>query len=129
MTTAEPTPLSACTLPVERRGGRGEAGARSLERRLLDAPGVRDADVSFRTGTARIAYDGSVTSVGELRRVVRDSGVALRDDAGGDGDAGRSNLRVEAAFVALTFAGTVVGLASGWVGAPASVRWVAYGVA
>ena len=39
--------LSTCSVRIERRGGRGEAGARALERHLQRLSGVHDVDVSF----------------------------------------------------------------------------------
>ena len=67
MTITEPSSLSTCTLQIERRGGRGEAGGRGLERHLQNTAGVEEVDVSFRTGSARVTYDESVTSEETLR--------------------------------------------------------------
>ncbi|WP_226023794.1 heavy metal translocating P-type ATPase [Halomicrobium salinisoli] len=126
MTTAEPVQRSTCTLSIERRGGRSESGAVSLERRLADVAGVHDVDVSFQTGSVRISYDESVVSEDELRRAVRDGGATLEEEEPDEART-RSELRVEAAFVGLTLLGMVGGLVAGWLDAPASVRWVAYG--
>ncbi|MDZ5812556.1 heavy metal-associated domain-containing protein [Halorubrum sp. AD140] len=76
----EPRSVSTYTVQIERRGGRGEAGARALERHLQSISGVHDVDISFRTGTARITYDGSVTSEDALRDAVRDRSVSIRDE-------------------------------------------------
>nr|WP_233340920.1 heavy metal translocating P-type ATPase [Haloprofundus sp. MHR1] len=131
MTVTEPSSLSTCTLQVERRGGRGKAGARTLERHLQDTPGVRDVDVSFRKGSAQITYDGSITSEKALRRAVRDRGVSLRDESGTPTDdvGTRSELRREAVFVGLTLVGMVTGFVTGWLNGPPLLMWVGYGVA
>ncbi|WP_227131320.1 heavy metal translocating P-type ATPase [Halorubellus salinus] len=125
-----PAPAT-CTVRIARRGGRGEAGARALERHLRETSGVHDVDVSFRTGTVRITYDEQVTSERDLRAAVRDRNVSVDDDAEPTGDEGtsRSELRREGAFVALTFAGMVTGLATGWLGGPSLLMWAGYGVA
>ncbi|MBX0296116.1 heavy metal translocating P-type ATPase [Haloarcula nitratireducens] len=131
MTVTEPPPLSTCTVQIERRGGRGEAGARALERHLQDTPGVRDVDVSFRTGSVRVTYDESVTTEKQLRETVRDRDVSIRDepDMGTDEVASRSELRRETAFVGLTLVGMVTGLATGWLDGPPLLLWAGYGVA
>ena len=131
MTVTESPPRSTCTVQIERRGGRGEAGARALERHLRDTPGVHDADVSFRTGSARITYDESVTSEETLRQAVRDRDVSIKDepDTAPDEVTSRSELRREAAFVSLTLVGMVTGLATGWLDGPPLLTWAGYGVA
>jgi len=131
VTVTESPPLSTCTLEIERRGGRGEAGARGLERHLLDAPGVQDVDVSFRTGSVQITYDGSVTSEERLREAVRDRDVSLQDgpDTATDEAASRSELRREAVFVGLTLLGMVTGLVTGWLDGPSLLAWTGYAVA
>ena len=131
MAVTEPAPPSTCTIRIERRGGRGETGARALERGLRTAPGVRDVEVSFRTGSVRITYDEGATSEETLRRAVRDRNVALRADAESATDDGRtrSELGREAAFVSLTLVGMVTGLVTGWLGGPLLVFWAGYGVA
>jgi len=131
VTVTESPPRSTCTVQIERRGGRGEAGARALERHLRDTPGVRDADVSFRTGSARITYDESVTSEETLRQAVRDRDVSIQDepDTAPDEVTSRSELRREAAFVSLTLVGMVTGLATGWLDGPPLLTWAGYGVA
>jgi Cd2+/Zn2+-exporting ATPase len=92
---------------------------------------VVDADVSFRTGSVRIDYDGSVTGEAALRRAVRDREVSVRDapDAAPDEAVSRSELRREALFVGLTLAGTVTGLLTGWLDGPPLLGWVGYAVA
>ncbi|WP_152042130.1 heavy metal translocating P-type ATPase [Salinigranum salinum] len=122
---------STCTLPVERRGGRGEAGARSVERALEATPGVHDADVSFRTGRVRLSYDESVVTRDELERLVRDHDVAVRDEAESSSDdvSTRADLQREAVFVALTLAGMVTGLVTGWLDGPQLLGWAGYSVA
>ncbi|MGB9955398.1 heavy metal translocating P-type ATPase [Haloferax prahovense] len=131
MTVTEPSPLSTCAVQIERRGGRGEAGARALARHLRDTPGVHDVDVSFRTGSVRITYDESVTSEEQLREAVRDRNVSIRDDpdTAPDEATTRSDLRREAVFVGLTLVGMVTGLATGWLGGPSLLMWTGYGVA
>jgi len=116
---------------IERRGGRGEAGAQALERHLQNTPGVREADVSFRTGSARITYDESVTSEDALRQAVRDRSVSLQEDSdtAADDVSTRAELEQEAVFVGLTLVGMVTGLLSGWLGGPAILMWAGYGVA
>jgi len=129
--------LATTTFEVERRGGRGDTGALTVERALERATGVRNADVSFRTGAVRVTYDEGETSPDAIREVLRELGVGLREGDERDGDeerdsdgaTSRSELRVETAFVALTLAGMVVGLAAGWLDAPGAVRWGGYGVA
>ena len=131
MNVTESPTLSTCTVQIERRGGRGEAGARGLERQLRDTSGVHDVDVSFRTGSVRIAYDESVTSAERLREAVRDRAVTIQDEREGGPDeiASRSELRREAVFVGLTLLGMVTGLATGWLDGPQLLGWVGYGVA
>ncbi|RLM83368.1 cation transporter, partial [Halobellus sp. Atlit-38R] len=73
--------LSTCTIHIERRGGRGDAGARALERHLWRLSGVHDVDVSFRTGDARITYEGSVISEETIRDAVRDRHVSIQDES------------------------------------------------
>ena len=131
MTVTESTPLSTCTVEIERRGGRGEAGARGLERHLRDRPGVQDVDVSFRTGSVRITYDETVSSEEQLREAVRDRDVSIQDepDTATDEVTSRSELRREVAFVGLTLLGMVTGLATGWLDGPQRLMWASYGVA
>ncbi len=131
MTVTDSPPLSTCTLQIERRGGRGEAGARALERHLRETPGVHDVDVSFRTGSVRITYDESVTTADQLRDAVRGRNVSVEDDpdTAPDEATSRSELRQEAVFVGLTLVGMVTGLATGWLGGPSLLLWVGYGVA
>ncbi|WP_336037294.1 heavy metal translocating P-type ATPase [Halobacterium yunchengense] len=131
MAASEPSARSTCTVSVGRRGGRGEAGARALERHLEGLSGVHDADVSFRTGTARVTYDGDVTGEDAIRDAVRERNVAVRDDADeATADAStRSDLQREAAFVALTLVGMVTGLATGWLDGPRLLAWAGYAVA
>jgi len=131
VTVTESPPLSTCTIQIERRGGRGEAGARALERYLGDTPGVHDVDVSFRTGNVRITYDESVTSGVQLREAVRDRNVSIENerDTAPDEVTTRSELRQEAVFVGLTLLGMVTGLATGWLNGPPLLMWGGYGVA
>ncbi|SIR91802.1 Cd2+/Zn2+-exporting ATPase [Haladaptatus litoreus] len=131
MTVAERSQQSTCTVQIERRGGRGKAGARALERHLQNTPGVHNAEVSFRTGSARITYDGNVTAEETLKEVVRDHDVSVREDTetGLDDVSTRSELRREAVFVGLTLAGMVTGLATGWLDGPGFLMWAGYGVA
>ncbi|MFD1647973.1 heavy metal translocating P-type ATPase [Haloarchaeobius litoreus] len=131
MTVTESPSLSTCTVQIERRGGRGEAGARALERHLRDTPGVHDVDVSFRTGSARITYDESVTSEERLREAVRDRDVSIEDtpDTETDEAASRSELRQESVFVGLTLFGMVTGFATGWLDGPPLLMWTGYGAA
>jgi len=127
----ESPPLSTCTIRIERRGGRGKAGSRALERHLRNISGVHDVDVSFRTGSARITYDEEATSEEAIRDAVRDRNVSIQDDrdtATDDVNAG-SELRQETAFVGLTLLGMVVGLVTGWLDGPPLLMWTGYGVA
>lgn len=123
--------LSTCTIHIERRGGRGDAGARALERHLKRLSGVYDVDVSFRTGDARITYDGNVTSEETIRDAVRDRNVSIQDESetATDDVSSRSELRQEAVFVGLTLLGMAVGLVTGWVEGPQLLMWAGYGVA
>jgi Cd2+/Zn2+-exporting ATPase len=131
VTVTESPPLSTCTVQIERRGGRGEAGARALERHLRDRPGVYDVDVSFRTGSVRVTYDESVTSEETLRQAVRERDVSIQDepDTAPDEMTSRSELTREAVFVGLTLVGMVTGLATGWLDGPPFLLWTGYGVA
>ena len=131
MAVTESPPRSTCTVRIERRGGRGEAGARALEGHLRSISGVHDVDVSFRTGSARITYDEEVTSEETIRDAVRDRDVSIRDDPDTETDdvSTRSELRREAVFVALTLLGMVTGLATGWLDGPPPLMWAGYGVA
>ncbi|RMB08234.1 Cd2+/Zn2+-exporting ATPase [Haloplanus aerogenes] len=123
--------LSTCTVHIERRGGRGDAGARALERHLKDLSGVYDVDISFRTGDARITYDGSVTSEETIRDAVRDRNVTIQEESEKTTDdvSTRSELRQEAAFVGLTLLGMVTGLVTGWLEGSQILMWAGYGVA
>ncbi len=123
--------LSTCSVRIERRGGRGDAGARAFERQLKRLSGVYDVDVSFRTGSARITYDGSVTSEESIRDAVRDRNVSIQDESEGETDevSTRSELKREAVFVGLTLLGMVTGLATGWLGGPQLLAWTGYAVA
>ncbi|WP_459191945.1 heavy metal translocating P-type ATPase [Halosimplex sp. J119] len=131
MAVTESPPESTCTVRIERRGGRGEAGARSLERYLQGLSGVHDVAVSFRTGTVRITYDETVTSEHTIRDAIRDRAVSVRDerDTGADDGSTRSGLRREVAFVSLTLLGMVTGLAVGWLEGPSVLVWAGYAVA
>jgi Cd2+/Zn2+-exporting ATPase len=127
----EGAPTETCGFDIERRGGRGEAGARALEGFLRDRPGVQDADVSFRTGRATVVFDPSITDEGALREAVRERNVSVNGDesAEPDGTRTRAELRREAVFVALTLAGMLTGLVSGWLDGPMLLGWTGYGVA
>ncbi len=131
VTVTETPPLSTCTVRIERRGGRGEAGARALERHLRDRPGVHDVEVSFRTGSVRLTYDETVTSEETLRQAVRERKVSIQDEPDTEPDEvpARSELRREAVFVGLTLGGMVAGLATGWANGPSLLMWAGYGVA
>ena len=131
MAVTESPPLSTCTVHIEQRGGRGEAGARALERHLQNLSGVHDVEVSFRTETARITYDEDITSEETIRDAVRDRDISIQDDreAATDDVSTRSDLRREAAFVGLTLLGMVTGLVTGWLGGPPVLMWGGYGVA
>ena len=131
MTVTEPPPLSTCTVRIEQRGGRGEAGARALERHLRATPGVHDVDVSFRTGSARLTYDGSVISEERIREAVRERNVSVRDEPDTETEAvtTRSELRRETVFVGLTLLGMVTGLVTGLLDGPELLAWTGYGVA
>jgi len=120
-----------CTIQIERRGGRGDAGARALERHLKRLSGVSDVDVSFRTGDARITYDGSVISEETIRDAVRDRNVSIQDESetATDEVSTRSELRQEAVFVGLTLLGMAVGLVTGWLEGSQLLMWAGYGVA
>jgi len=123
--------LSTCTIHIERRGGRGDAGARALERHLKRLSGVHDVDVSFRTGDARITYDGNVTSEETIRDAVRDRNVSIQEESetATDDVSTRSELRQEAVFVGLTLLGMAVGLVTGWLEGPQLLMWAGYGIA
>jgi len=127
----ESPPLSTCTIHIERRGGRGDAGARALERHLRRLSGVHDVDVSFRTGDARITYDGSITSEETIRDAVRDRHVSIQDESetATDDVSTRSELRREVVFVGLTLLGMAVGLVTGWLEGPQLLMWAGYSVA
>ena len=121
-------------LYVEQEGGRScESCALALERRLLSTDGVRDADVSFRSGLLTIRYDADKVTEEEIKQKVREFGATVRDDEAGDGRqdevVGRQRLRRETAFVAVTFVGMFTGLVAGWLGASPSVVWTGYGAA
>ncbi|MCY4732787.1 cadmium-translocating P-type ATPase [Natronomonas gomsonensis] len=131
MAVTESTPRSTCTVRIERRGGRGEAGARALEGHLKGMSGVHDVDVSFRTGSARVTYDEEVISEETIRDAVRDRNVSIQDDPDTTTDevSTRSELRREAVFVGLTLFGMVTGLLTGWLNGPPLLMWAGYGVA
>jgi Cd2+/Zn2+-exporting ATPase len=120
-----------CSVNIERRGGRGEAGARALERHLTRLSGVHDVDISFRTGDAQITYDRSVTSEAAIRDAVRSRNVTIQDESEKTTDevTSRSELRRESVFVGLTLLGMVVGLVTAWLDGPLSLMWAGYGIA
>jgi Cd2+/Zn2+-exporting ATPase len=122
---------STCTIHIERRGGRGDAGARALEHYLKSLSGIHDVDVSFRTGDARITYDRSVISEETIRDAVRDRNVSIQDESetATDDVSTRSELEREAVFVGLTLLGMVTGLVTGWLDGPATLMWTGYAVA
>ncbi|GAB6861190.1 heavy metal translocating P-type ATPase [Haloplanus litoreus] len=131
MAVTESPSLSTCTVRIERRGGRGEAGARALERHLQNIPGVHDVDVSFRTGSARITYDEGATSEETIRDAVRNRNVSIQDDdeTATDDVSSRSELGREAVFVGLTLLGMVTGIVTGWLNGPQLLVWAGYAVA
>ncbi|TKX60549.1 cadmium-translocating P-type ATPase [Halorubrum sp. ASP1] len=131
MAVTESPSLSTCTIHIERRGGRGDAGARALERHLRRLSGVHDVDVSFRTGDARITYDGGVISEETIRDAVRDRHVSIQDESetATDDVSTRSELRQEVVFVGLTLLGMAVGLVTGWLDGPPLLMWAGYSVA
>jgi len=131
VTVTESPSLSTCTISIERRGGRGHAGARALERHLRSLSGVHDVEVSFRTGDVRITYDGGVTAEETIRDAVRDRSVSIREEpeTATDDVSTRSELRREAVFVGLTLLGMVTGLVTGWLAGPQVLMWAGYGVA
>ncbi|MDS0300196.1 cadmium-translocating P-type ATPase [Halogeometricum sp. S1BR25-6] len=123
-------PKSTCTFSVERRGGRSEAGALSLERALKETPGVHEADVSFRTGDVRITYDSRSVTSDELEALIRGHRVSIRDESEAeDGVSTRAELRRESAFVGLALLGMVTGVATGWLDGPQLLAWGGYAVA
>ena len=131
MGTTDPPRLATCAIHIERRGGRGKAGARALERRLQRTPGVHDVDLSFRTEIARISYDESVTSEATIRQSVREQNVSLQEQTDGRTDevSTRSDLRREAVFVGLTLLGMLAGVTTGWLDGPRPLLWASYSVA
>ncbi|MGQ3722868.1 heavy metal translocating P-type ATPase [Natrialba aegyptia] len=131
VSVTESPSLSTYTIHIERRGGRGDTGARALESHLKRLSGVHDVDVSFRTGDARITYDGSVISEETIRDAVRDRNVTIQEESETvtDDVSTRSELRREAVFVGLTLLGMVTGLVTGWLEGPQLLMWAGYGVA
>jgi len=131
MTVSEQRPLTKRTVSIERRGGRGELDARSLERRLERIDGVQRASVSFRTGTARVTFDEELVSLDDLEASIRQHGVTIDHEADSASDDAKmdSDLRIEAAFVGLTLVGMLLGLVAGWLDWPSTVGWIGYGAA
>ncbi len=124
--------LSTATLEIEPTGGRSrESTALSLERRLRAIAGVHEADVSFRAGVIHLSYDESVTTLDEIKRAIREFGVTIQEGEEGlvDSEAFERGLRIEAAFVGITFVGMVAGLVTSWLSGPAIVASVSYGLA
>jgi Cd2+/Zn2+-exporting ATPase len=121
------------TIAIERRGGRGESGALSVERALESTPGVQKAEVSFRTGSVRISYDESVVTGAELERLIRDHAVPVEGGSertsAPDDASSRTTIRREVVFVGLTLLGMVTGLVTGWLEGPSLLGWAGYGVA
>ncbi len=132
MASADRKRRSTCTLSIERRGGRGEAGAVAIERLLENTPGVDDAAVSFRLGSVHVTYDPDSIAEADLERLVREHSVRVRDEDESPAEEGHvtgTELRREAVFVGLTLLGMATGLATGYLDGPPLVRWVGYGVA
>ncbi|HHP7239580.1 heavy metal translocating P-type ATPase [Longibacter sp.] len=128
-------PMSACTMRLERRGGRScETCALALENRLRSVPGIQDAEASFRSGILRVAYDQGVTSPEDLVRTVHSLGESAKiptsHDTGDPKEApvDRVRLRRESIFAVLSLAGMVGGLVAGWLDMPAIVGWISYTV-
>ncbi len=65
-------PETRITLPVE--GMTCGACATTVQKRLTQAPGVRDAAVNYATGKATVRFDDAATQVADLVRAVRDAG-------------------------------------------------------
>ena len=141
LATAVEPPLTACTLPLDRQGGRScETCALALERRLRGVPGIEDAEASYRSGLLRITYDDSITSPDELRHLVRDldadapspAPVDEAERASPDSSTAppvsRPRLIRESIFVGLSLLGMIGGLVAGWLGAPDAVAWASYAV-
>ncbi|PEN11093.1 cadmium-translocating P-type ATPase [Longibacter salinarum] len=135
MAAAIHQPMSACTMRLERRGGRScETCALNLENRLRSVPGIQEAQASFRSGILRVTYDEGVTSPEDLVRTVHSLGesaaLPMSDDTGDAKEApvDRVQLRRESVFVALSLAGMVGGLVAGWLDLPTTVRWISYAV-
>lgn len=63
-------PETRITLPVE--GMTCGACATTVQKRLTQAPGVRDAAVNYATGKATVRFDDAATQVADLVRAVRD---------------------------------------------------------
>ncbi|WP_324666160.1 heavy metal translocating P-type ATPase [Haloarcula sediminis] len=82
-------------------------------------------------GSAKITYDGEITSEEAIRDAVRDRDISIRDDPERDTDdvSSRSELRREAVFVGLTLLGMVTGLVTGWLDVRPPLMWTSYGVA
>ncbi len=137
----------ACTLHIGQVGGRScESCALALERRLRAVPGVEGASASFRSGSLRVDYDGTLTSPEQVAHIVRAFGAPeapaftppLRDTVGGEAAplgpapwmrSWLTGARLEALFAALAFVGMTAGLVGGWLDAPPLVLWASWAVA
>ncbi len=63
--------------------------AETITDRLLDTPGVVDADVNYATDEATVRYNSGDVSRDELYEAIEDAGYSpVRDEGGADGDGG-----------------------------------------
>ncbi len=128
-----------CTLRLQRRGGRAcESCALALENRVGHLEGVRRATASYIGGVLTIAYDGALTSPGQLTQRVRQLGIPVAPSAVEPARPPATLARarrwlaagwLEAIFVAITLVSMLLGLLSEVLLALPAASTVAYVVA
>lgn len=65
------------TISWKIEGMRCGACARTIEARLIREPGVRQAEVTYRTGTARILLDPDVANLDQVRGLLEQGGYRI----------------------------------------------------
>jgi Cu+-exporting ATPase len=107
-------------LPVQ--GMTCAACARSIERQLADAPGVRKAHVNFATNTATVEFDPARTEVDHLVEAIEEIGFTVAREP--DPEAERAALRLRLWIgVLLSFPVAILGMSHGILHIP-GMAWI-----
>ncbi len=116
--------MSASRVDLPVQGMSCAACARSIERQLADAPGVRKAHVNFATNTATVEFDSESTAVEQLVGAIEELGFKVPQRAEPDEDAARASL-LRRLWVAALFSlpVAVLGMSHGALHVPFSA-WI-----